>query len=272
MKKKIAALALVVALLAVAVVGGTLAYFTDTDSAKNVMTVGSVEIEQLEQERDGSDFKQDKPLLPAVYDQFEHVNAALNGYNVDIVEFPNVIDKFISVQNTGKNAAYVRTIVAIEAPEGFNFDLYGVIVYNAPTGFVDDIGWTNYVTVDGVRYNVNVLTYREPLEKGATSGPSFGQLYLNKAAENKDVQLLGDECTILAVSQAVQADGFATAADAFNEAFGEVNAANLAEWLKYAGKTVVNNADELQDAINNGASDIILGDDIDLGSGGLVFP
>lgn len=35
---------------------------------------------------------------------------------------------------------------------------------------------------------------------------------------------------------------------------------------------VVNNGDEIQDAINNGEGNIILGGDIDLGNGGLVFP
>ena len=42
MKKKIIALCLVVCLLAIAVIGGTLAYFTDTDTATNVITVGKV--------------------------------------------------------------------------------------------------------------------------------------------------------------------------------------------------------------------------------------
>ena len=40
MKKKILALCLVVALAVTAVVGGTLAYFTDTDEAENVFTTG----------------------------------------------------------------------------------------------------------------------------------------------------------------------------------------------------------------------------------------
>ena len=44
MKKKITALCLAVAMLAVAVIGGTLAYFTDTDSRENVFTVGSIKI------------------------------------------------------------------------------------------------------------------------------------------------------------------------------------------------------------------------------------
>ena len=44
MKKKITALCLCVALLAVAVVGASLAYFTDTDNATNTFTVGNVKI------------------------------------------------------------------------------------------------------------------------------------------------------------------------------------------------------------------------------------
>ena len=48
MKKKITALCLCVALLAVAVVGASLAYFTDTKSATNTFTVGNVKLELLE--------------------------------------------------------------------------------------------------------------------------------------------------------------------------------------------------------------------------------
>ena len=44
MKKKIVALSLVVCLLAIAIVGGTLAYFTDTDEVTNTFTAGQVGI------------------------------------------------------------------------------------------------------------------------------------------------------------------------------------------------------------------------------------
>lgn len=44
MKKKITAIALVVCLVAVAIVGGSLAYFTDTDAKTNTFTVGNVDI------------------------------------------------------------------------------------------------------------------------------------------------------------------------------------------------------------------------------------
>ena len=48
MKKKVTALCLCVALLAVAVVGASLAYFTDTKTATNTFTVGNVSIKLIE--------------------------------------------------------------------------------------------------------------------------------------------------------------------------------------------------------------------------------
>ena len=48
MKKKITAIFLCVALVAVAITGASLAYFTDTKSATNTFTVGNVKIELLE--------------------------------------------------------------------------------------------------------------------------------------------------------------------------------------------------------------------------------
>jgi len=48
MKKKILALCVVISLAAVAIIGGTLAYFTDTETATNTFTVGSVSIDLIE--------------------------------------------------------------------------------------------------------------------------------------------------------------------------------------------------------------------------------
>ena len=47
-KKTILVAAIAVMLVAALVVGGTLAYFTDTEAAKNTFTVGNVDIELLE--------------------------------------------------------------------------------------------------------------------------------------------------------------------------------------------------------------------------------
>ena len=48
MKKKLTAIFLCVALAAIAIVGASLAYFTDTDSATNTFTVGNVKIDLIE--------------------------------------------------------------------------------------------------------------------------------------------------------------------------------------------------------------------------------
>lgn len=49
MKKKVTAIALAVCILAVAVIGATMAYFTDTDSKTNTFTFGKVDIDLTEE-------------------------------------------------------------------------------------------------------------------------------------------------------------------------------------------------------------------------------
>ena len=57
MKKKITALFLCVALAAIAIVGASLAYFTDTDNETNTFAVGNVKIDLIESRfhRQGND-------------------------------------------------------------------------------------------------------------------------------------------------------------------------------------------------------------------------
>ena len=50
MKKKILLIASLVIILAMLAIGGSLAWFTDNDEATNVFTIGSVEIDQIEQQ------------------------------------------------------------------------------------------------------------------------------------------------------------------------------------------------------------------------------
>ena len=114
MKKKIVAFTLVIAMLAICF-GATLAYFTDTDAAKNVMTMGKVDIEQIEQER-GEDgvlqpYTQNQTLLPMGGYDWEEVN--VNGDSISVLA--DGLDKIVTVKNKGNSDAYVRTIVALEA-------------------------------------------------------------------------------------------------------------------------------------------------------------
>ena len=69
MKKKITAIFLCVALVAIAVVGASLAYFTDTDSKNNTFTVGKVDITLVEKNADGTEFTQGQKLYPGTKTQ-----------------------------------------------------------------------------------------------------------------------------------------------------------------------------------------------------------
>ena len=69
MKKKITAIFLCVALVAIAIAGASLAYFTDTDSKTNTFTVGKVDITLNEKDADGTDFTQDQKLYPGTKTQ-----------------------------------------------------------------------------------------------------------------------------------------------------------------------------------------------------------
>lgn len=98
MKKKIVSLALAVCLIAIAAVG-TLAYFTDKDTATNTFTVGNVAIDLIEQQKTDNglaDFDQNKKLLPGTSDV-------------------NAVSKIVTVKNTGANDAWVWVDLKIPA-------------------------------------------------------------------------------------------------------------------------------------------------------------
>ena len=92
MKKKITAIFLCVALVAIAIVGASLAYFTDTDKETNTFTVGNVKIDLIEQQHGENGpvpFVQGKTLVP--------------GKSND----GNAVSKIATVKNTGENDAWV---------------------------------------------------------------------------------------------------------------------------------------------------------------------
>lgn len=260
MKKKILALAMAVCLIAVAVTGFTLAYFTDTDSATNTMTSGSVKIEQYEKDRNGDEFEQEQTLIPAVYyakktvdneeawvpyNSKEGVSPAKDGKanDVDIWDksVRNVIDKFVTVENTGSESAFVRTIFLIDDKKsnlildedvGMYWEYYGdAVKYNWNT---DGITYStaDYVTINDVDYKVIVATYNEALAADEKSAPSLCQFYLDPTTENEWYDNMdSDNFNIRVLSQAVQEQGFDDAATALKIAFGDVTAENLADWF-----------------------------------------
>ena len=207
MKKKITALCLCVALLAVAVVGASLAYFTDTKSATNTFTVGNVSIKLIESRfhRTGSDNSGDTSLpdpttkasgmefVPDNWTIFtnDEIKADAKTYATDYlaVKGENMVPgrgvaKCPYVVNTGANDAYIRIRVMI--PSAANNDFVavkegGVITNQWCTTsikngeFIDGKGggWDNAPAIernvekDGMKYDVYTFTRTEPLKAGA---------------------------------------------------------------------------------------------------------
>ena len=146
MKKKLAAIFLCVALAAIAIVGASLAYFTDTKSATNTFTVGNVKIDLIESRyhRTGSDNAGDTsvpdPTTKAAGMEFvtdnwtvftdDEIKADAANYSEyigergkNMVPGRNVV-KCPYVINTGANDAYIRIRVMI--PSAANNDFVAV--------------------------------------------------------------------------------------------------------------------------------------------------
>ena len=259
------------ALVAVLSVAGTLAYLQDDDSDVNVMTMGNVKIAQHEYERvqneDGTyptkeidgktsyelkEFTQDKPLYPIVGDPSKPGNdpeyagweettvrmAQVNSYGgMNVFAGKNAQDKFVTVENTGRSAAYVRTLVAIEVGDG-SPALIGTSYHQ--TWSENEIGTIEvdgnkyflieyiYNGASGVRHENGVLPAKD------TTYPSLSQVYLKSETTNEDCEAFdgngNGKLDILVLSQAVQTNGFDNAQDALDTAFGK-SADKAAEWF-----------------------------------------
>ena len=239
MKKKIVAFAMVFALAAVAVVGGSLAYFTDTDAKDNTFTTGNVDIELIEKFGDNNPDTPEK-LLPAT-------GSAQAG------TLKNGVTKEVSVKNTGSEDAYVRVHIAIPNVLDNGSDTFdagkNVLHFNfakdsigegkwdwsktSGTPYEDD--WNYYETsINNVKYNVYVVTYGTALKTGeVTPEKAMHQVYLDSKVTNADVEKINETLDknwkILVVAEGTQAAGFEDAYSALNTAFGVPGSYNV-DW------------------------------------------
>ncbi len=233
--KKVLALVLALCLAMAMGVGATLAYLMDTTETKvNTFTVGNVDITLNEV------FEQGSKLLP--------------GINVQ---------KQISVSNEGTEAAYVRIHMAIpsmldsgseDQPEfaAYNNTLH----WNFSGASVQEGEWSQlknkdavgpntaypnwpdnggdynmYQTkIDGVDYNVYVITYESALAAGATTATTaIEKVYLDVSVtnemQNTILEELG-EIKILVAAEGGQKAGFEDAYTALDTQFGKVGTYN----------------------------------------------
>lgn len=237
MKKKITALCLCVALLAVAVVGASLAYFTDTDNATNTFTVGNVKIDLIESKfhREGNDNSGDTSIpdptqtasgMKYVTDGHKaftdaEIKADAETYMADYlaVKGENMVPgrgvaKCPYVVNTGANDAYIR--IRVMVPSAANNDFVdvkdgGVITNQWCTTSMlcgefqsgAQTGWPvieKGVVKNGVTYDVYTFTRTEPLKAGAmTEWNVWNFIGVDKTATSADIQKALDAGAITVV-------------------------------------------------------------------------
>ena len=209
MKKKITAIFLCVALLAIAIVGASLAYFTDTKTATNTFTMGNVKIKL-----DETDIKNP---------QGDRVTS--NEYNV----YPGaVVTKDPIVHNIGKNGAYIRATVNVsnwmnlasayypDFKETFPNDGYKAAL-NLLVGELGE-GWSVVEVVEGDTFTLGqfdakfILKYDGVLAAGDDTAAMFQTVTIPAGIDNANADSF-DEVKV--VAQAIQADGFDTWEAAF---------------------------------------------------------
>ena len=251
MKKKLTAIFLCVALSAIAIVGASLAYFTDTKSAKNTFTVGNVKIELLESSlhRENAGVANDKTSDSELWSdvdmegtgntskykagdtfytdaQIEDNAAQYSCENVKLNPGQSY-HKMPYVKNTGKNDAYIRIRVMI--PANLDTAILNSSMYTTSAisrGEFSDMVYDGSGTVDrdGIKYNVYTFTRIAPLAPGEmTYWNVWGTVHMDSDVTNEEIAaLFGEGKTyadgtfpVLVEADAIQADGFANATEAF---------------------------------------------------------
>ena len=251
-KKTILVAAIAVMLVAALVVGGTLAYFTDTKTETNTFTAGNVKIDLNEQQ------KVENGLVP-----FDQNKKLVPGKSND----GNAVSKIVTVTNTSKdNDAWVWVELKIpaylvskdypsdESKNALHWNSYGCfnVEYNAGNYWklatsdgivgadhkvtdpkmvaVEDGLWNDYkyvgrVTEGNTEYVVIRTTMAKTLPAGKTSLPCLAQVYMDwRVTTNEDgtqyILPAGDPIStdaswkVIVTAYAIQADGFNTVDEA----------------------------------------------------------
>ena len=218
MKKKIVAMCATVAMAAVAV-GGTLAYFTDDDQAKNTFALGGVDIAIQEMEYTENGWE----------DLKEGENGAVDMGQLD----PGVVtyyNKCVQTNNL-KDDAYVRNYVAIESIAGPGENEAYKIWHNS-ADYTDSNGVVRHgaektalienVEIDGVKYDIWVYdTIGGAIVKEGESFLSLTTVTLDADVTNDDVTKMGKTLDVYTFSEAIQTAGFADHAEAMKALIGE---------------------------------------------------
>ena len=208
-KKRFVAILLCVTLVALAAIGATFAYLTDTKSVNNTFTMGNVAIK----------------LDETNVNDPTGARVTSNAYNV----YPGaVVKKDPVVHNTGKNAAYIRATVNVSDWMNLCAAYYPDFKYtfgqegykaalNLLVGELGE-GWSVVGVEAGDTFTVGqfdakfILKYDGTLAANADTTAMFQTVTIPAGIDNANADSFKE---VKVVAQAIQADGFDTWEAAF---------------------------------------------------------
>lgn len=216
MKKKVTAIALAVCILAVAVIGATMAYFTDTDSKTNTFTFGGVDIELTE--------KSEK-------DEQNKIHAGTEkdgGFTYDTV-LPGLVYSKVPEVTVVEGPAWV--VVTVTVPT----------IYDHPDFFNETANERDFVMEKKVvGENTVYYFYANAAVIAENSVTPFTEVKINPALTQDDVKNL-PTFNVVVNAYGIQMDGFSNAEAAFTAAFTPTSADALSAAISNAeaGDTIV---------------------------------
>ena len=208
-KKRFVAILLCVTLVALAAIGATFAYLTDSKTVNNTFTMGNVAIKL--DETNVNDPTGDR--------------VTSNEYNV----YPGaVVTKDPIVHNTGKNAAYIRATVNVSNWMNLCAAYYPDFGIHFPeAGYEKSLellvgqlgkGWSVVGVEAGDTFTIGqfdakfILKYDGKLAAGADTTAMFQTVTIPAGIDNANTDSFKE---VKVVAQAIQADGFDTWEAAF---------------------------------------------------------
>ena len=250
MKKKLTAIFLCIALVAIAIVGASMAYFTDTKNATNTFTVGNVKIKLLESslhrenagiangqtstselwsdvEKKGSGNTSKYKAGDTFYtdEQIEENAETYKCENIQLIPGRSY-HKMPYVKNVGNNDAYIRIRVMIPATldtEVLNSSVYTSSAMSSQE-FTMAYDNQNSVERDNIKYNVYTFTRIDPLAPDEmTYWNVWGTIRMDTTVTSAQSEALFGEngsypdgvFPVLVEADAIQSEGFANAAAAW---------------------------------------------------------
>ena len=250
MKKKLTAIFLCIALVAIAIVGASMAYFTDTKEATNTFTVGNVKIKLLEsslhRENAGiangqtsdselwSDVAKEGSGNTSKYkagDTFytdAQIEANAERYTCENIQLipGRSYHKMPYVKNVGNNDAYIRIRVMIPADLDtavLNSSMYTSSAMSSKE-FTKAYNNQNPVERGNIKYNVYTFTRIDPLAPNEmTYWNVWGTIRMDTTVNSTQSEAFFGEngiypdgvFPVLVEADAIQSEGFADAAAAW---------------------------------------------------------